>query len=296
MESRIERKSLRKRCARNATPFEIIAESRITYPMSEPNTAAPPGIEVRTYFVRGRNALVARADFGELYVDYYLHQGQHGYQHEPKFDAMLKEALAALTLHCASRPWNESWAWTIHFADPLLNLFVTGDNRRGMIVGQLFTENVKADDRGRFLAEMVRERGEPRRSVVEFEGAEVFPAVERFYAQSEQRPARYFRHGPEDFVMVSAQPQCDVAWLESLDDTAIRTLDEQEELSLLEKRQYRWECGCSQERMLALLGSMMRNDPEGLFGEEEVLRISCPRCGARHVVTREALEAYVSAA
>ena len=27
------------------------------------------GIKVRSYFVRGRNALVARADLGELYVD-----------------------------------------------------------------------------------------------------------------------------------------------------------------------------------------------------------------------------------
>ncbi|MGZ5564372.1 MAG: Hsp33 family molecular chaperone HslO, partial [Chthoniobacterales bacterium] len=56
------------------------------------------GLQVRTYFVRGRNALVARADFGELYVDYYLHQGQYGYRHEPEHDGMLKEALAALTL------------------------------------------------------------------------------------------------------------------------------------------------------------------------------------------------------
>ena len=280
----------------HSTLIEIAPESRVTCPMSELNIDAPPGIEVRTYFVRGRNALVARADFGELYVDYYLHQGQHGYQHEPTHDAMLKEALAALTLHSASRPWTESWAWTIHFAKPLLNLFVTGDNRRGMIVGQLFTENVKADDRGRFIADMVRERGEPRRSVVEFEGSEVFPTVEHFYTQSEGRPARYFRHGPEDFVMISAQPQCDVAWLESLDDEAARALDQTETLSLLETRLYRWECGCSQERMLAVLGPMMRNDPEGLFGAEEVLRISCPRCGARHVVTREALEAYVSAA
>ena len=254
-----------------------------------------PGIEVRSYFVRGRNALVARADFGELYVDYYLHQGQHGYQHAPAHDAMLKEALGALTLHCASRPWNETWAWTIHFTEPLLNLFVTGDNRRGMIVGQIFTENVKADARGKFVADMVRERGEPRRSVVQFDGADVFPAVEHFYTQSEQRPARIFRHGPEDFVMVSAQPQCDVAWLESLDDDSVRALDTTETLSLLEARRYHWECGCSQERMLAVLGPMMRSDPAGLFGDEEVLRVSCPRCGAKHVVTREALEAYVNA-
>jgi len=157
--------------------------------MSFENATDAPGIEVRTYFVRGRNALVARADFGELYVDYYLHQGQHGYQHQPLHDAMLKEALAALTLHSASRPWNESWAWTIHFAEPLLNLFVTGDNRRGMIVGQLFTENVKADGIGRFAADMVRERGEPRRSVVEFDGAEVFPGGGAFL-RAERAAAR----------------------------------------------------------------------------------------------------------
>src|SRR5262249_41032257 len=96
--------------------------------------------------------------------------------------------------------------------------------------------------------------------------------------------------------MISAQPQCDTAWLAALDDAAIRTLDETETLSLLEKRRYRWECGCSQERMFAVLGPMMRSDPAGLFGGEETLRISCPRCGARHVITREALEAYVGAA
>lgn len=253
------------------------------------------GLEVRTYFVRGRNALIARADFGELYVDYYLHQGQHGWQHVPAHDEMLKEAFAALTLHCASRPWNESWAWTIHFTKPLLNLFVTGDNRFGKIVGQLFTDNVKDDGCPLFLAELVRERGEPRRSVVELDPdkPDVLAAVERFYQMSEQRPARYFRHGPEDFVIVSAQPQCDLAWLEQLDDAAIRVLDQTEQLSLLEVRRYRWECGCNQERMLGVLAPIMRSDPEGLFGPDPLIRMSCPRCGARYVITREALEAYV---
>jgi molecular chaperone Hsp33 len=252
------------------------------------------GLEVRTYFVRGRNALVARADFGELYVDYYLHQGQHGWQHTPRHDEMLKETLAAITLHCASRPWNELSAWTVHFVDPLLNLFATGDNRRGSVVGQLFTENVKEDGQPLFLADVVREGGEPRRSVVELLSNEVFASVERYYSMSEQRPARYFRFGPEEFVMVTAQPQCDMAWFEALDDEAIRVLDEHEELSLLEQRRYRWECGCTQERMLGVLAPVMRTDAEGLFGDEASLRMSCPRCGARYVITREALEAYVS--
>ncbi|MGV3533782.1 MAG: Hsp33 family molecular chaperone HslO [Chthoniobacteraceae bacterium] len=261
--------------------------------MSEENPNPAEGLEVRTYFVRGRNAMVARADFGELYVDYYLHQGQHGYQHKPSHDGMLKEALAALTLHCASRPWNETCAWTIHFENPLLNLFVTGDNRTSSVAGQLFTENVKQKDQNLFLADIVR-AGEPaRRSAVEFEGADSLLAVERYYAQSEQRPARYFRLGPEEFVMVSAQPGCDLPWLEALDLDTMQVLDERETLSLLETRYYHWNCGCSQGRMFEVLAPIMVSDPEGLFGEGDTVRMSCPRCGARYVITREGLEAYL---
>ena len=94
--------------------------------------------------------------------------------------------------------------------------------------------------------------------------------------------------------MISAQPQCDLAWLESLDDDAIRALDETETLSLLEERAYRWECGCSHARMLAVLAPMMRSDADALFGADPLLRMSCPRCGARHTITREAMEAYVA--
>lgn len=259
---------------------------------SEP--APPPsGLEVRSYFVRGRNALVARADFGELYVDYYLHQGQHGYQHAPEHDGMLKEALAALTLHCASRPWNETSAWTIHFQEPMLNLFVSGNNRLASVVGQLFTENVKDRGANVLIADVVRGNEPARRSAIEFTGREVFAAVEAYYTQSEQRPARYFQLGPEDFVMISAQPGCDFDWLAALDVEKARTMDQAETLSLLEQRYYRWECGCTQRRMMEALAPVMRADPAELFGDEVVLRVSCPRCGARHTVTRETLEAFV---
>jgi molecular chaperone Hsp33 len=261
--------------------------------MSETNET-PTGLEVRTYFVRNRNALVARADFGELYVDYYLHQGQHGYRHDPAHDAMLKEALGAVTLHCASRPWNETSAWTIHFSELQLNLFVTGDNTRGAVVGQVFTEDVKQDGRNLFMADTLRVPGEPRRSVVELVSADIFKAVERYYQQSEQRPARLFRHAEEDFVMVSAHPDCDLKWFESLDDDAVRRIDESETLSLLETRHYRWECGCNEQRMMRVLAPVMRQSPDDLFGEDASLRMSCPRCGARYAITREALEAFVA--
>ena len=252
------------------------------------------GLEVRTYFVRGRNALVARADFGELFVDYYLHQGQMGRQNRAAEDTMIKEALAALTLHCASRPRNETTAWTIHFTDPLVNLFVTGDNNSGTVVGQLFIEDVKNDGRHLFMSDTVRGSTPPRRSVVELKDVDVFPSVERYYDQSEQRPARLFRHGEEDFVMVSAQPDCDMAWFDALDDAAIRAMDQSETLTLLEKRYYRWECGCNERRMMDILTAPMKQDADALFGDEPVVRMSCPRCGARYMITREAMEAHIA--
>ena len=251
-------------------------------------------LEVRTYFVRHRNALLARAAFSDLYVDYYLHQGQISAQHAPFHDGMLKEALAAMTLHSASRPWNESCAWTVHFQKPLINLFVAGDNPTGTVIGQILSENVKDTGQNLFFADLTREGKHVRRSSVEFTGLSAFAAVEQYYEQSEQRPARFFEHSEEDYVMVTAQPDCDLEWFAALTPEAIRTLDKTEELSLLERRFYQWKCGCTQERMMSVLKPVMAQDPEGLFGSESVLRMRCRRCGWRYVITRESLEAYMA--
>lgn len=251
------------------------------------------GLEVRTYFVRGRNALLARADFSELYVDYYLHLNDHGLRPAPGCDDIFKDALAALTLHCASRPWNETVAWTINFQQPLFNLFLTGNSINGTVVGTLYTEDVKRREHNLFCADIVRGQNPPHRSMIDFQGGNAFRAVEQYYLQSEQRRARYFGKSEEDFVLLSAQPDCDQAWLESLDDSAIQNLDQNEELSLLEQRYYKWSCGCDQQRMFAILADTMRQNPDALFENEAFLRMNCPRCGARYTITREAMEAFV---
>ena len=252
-----------------------------------------PGIEVRTYFARGKNALVARADFSELFASWYLHRMDYDIVVPPACDAIGRDALAALTLHCASRPWKESCAWTVHFAEPRMNVFVAGDNASGTVIANLFTENVKEAAQGMFYADVVEEGKPARRSVVEFSGNSFFGAVETFYAKSEQRPARFFWHDEEDLVMVAAQPDCDVEWLESLTREAILKLDQDVELALLEKRSYRFACGCNNDRMLDFLAPVFRNQGDELFGGDETIRIHCPRCGAKHLITREALEARI---
>lgn len=261
---------------------------------STPVNPAEPGLNVPTHFVRARDVLVARANLSELYVDYYLHLGTNKVRLSEAHDAMFKRALAGFVLHCASRPRNEMTAWTINFQEPRVNLFLTGDNELGTVTGRIFDENVRELPENVFYADVVRRREPSRRSAVNFIGSDPLVAVENFYAQSEQRPGRFFQLGDEEFALVCEHPDCDAAWFAALDIEQVRSMEKDETLSLLETRVCRWHCGCNQARMLEVLAPVMRTDPEGLFAGDPVITIQCPRCTARHAVTREALEAFVA--
>jgi molecular chaperone Hsp33 len=261
---------------------------------STPINPAHSGLEVTTWFVRHRNVLFAKADFSSLYVDYYLHLSDQALKISPEHDALFKRALAGFVLHAASRPWNELTAWTINFQEPLVNLFLTGDNADGSVTGRVFPEDVKELPNNLFFADVVRGTQPKRRSSVEFSGADPLAAVEAYYRQSEQRPARYFQTGEEEFALVTAHPDYDEAWFEALTVDQVRAFAKDEELGVLEKRVYRWHCGCNQQRMLQVLAPVFRQDAEGLFGTEEKIEIRCPRCAARYAITREAMEAFVA--
>ena len=94
---------------------------------------------------------------------------------------------------------------------------------------------------------------------------------------------------PEDFVLITAQPGCDLDWLEALDDEKVRALDDTETLSLLEERLIAGVAVVRPSACLPFSRPIMRTDAAGLFGQEDSVRISCPRCGALHIVGHENL-------
>jgi molecular chaperone Hsp33 len=65
-------------------------------------------------------------------------------------------------------------------------------------------------------------------------------------------------------------------------------------LARIERRLYRWECGCNQQKILGAIAPAFRADPQGIFGDDESIRVECPRCAAPYVLTREAMEAYLA--
>lgn len=249
---------------------------------------------MRTEFVRHRNVLLARAKLTDLFLEYYLNLADTGATVAPEHDQLFKSMVAAFVLHAASRPRNEMIAWTIGLQVPRLNLFATADNELGTIVGRVFTENVKEAEKNMFFQETIKNLKPVRRSVVDFTGADLFAAVEAFYDGSEQRPARVFDLGDENFVLLSAHPDCDEAWLRKVQFEDVCKLTEDETIVPIERRRYRWHCGCNEVRMFQVLTPAMQEDPEALFAGEPTLRMECPRCNARYVISREALEAYLA--
>ncbi len=258
----------------------------------------PPadGIIVTSEFVRHRNVLLTRARLTDLYLEYYLHVADSGLQIAPEHDRPFKDLLAVTVLYAGSRPRNEYLAWTMNLQEPLLNLFTTADNQADTVAGRIFTENVKRGANNLLYLETVRGRDPKRRSVIDFTGPEVFAAAETFLTKSEQRPGRFFSLGDEEFVLLSAHPDCDLAWLQGIDATGARVRDAlaPETIVPLERRRYAWQCGCNEQRMFEVLAPTMRQDADALFQGDDAIRIECPRCAKPYRITREALEAYVA--
>lgn len=246
--------------------------------------------KVESIYVRHRNVLLVRAKFAPIYTDYYLHLMQQRIRHAGELDQMLKDFLAGLTLHLVARPWAETIAWTVNLRAPRVNLFVTGGSTQESITGRLFIDDVREPDRNFFYSQTTAEKlPEPRTSVLEVDDRDPLHWVEQYYEQSEQRPARMFRHEDEMFSLVAAQPDYDEEWFNALDADAVGKITETQETKVLETRRFHFHCGCDLNKILPVLGSW-RTRPDELFGESEVIMIQCPRCGARYQVTRDMIE------
>ncbi len=263
--------------------------------MTDDQVGEAHGAVVTVDFIRHRNVMLVQADLGSLLVDYYLHQADHNLRPSPEHDGLFKQALVAFTLHATARPRNEHLSWTIGLQQPLLNLFLSGDNEDCIVTGRLFTENVREAAHNVFFSEVMASRtAEKRRSVVNFEGADQFRAAETFYTGSEQRSARFFDLGEDYFALLLAHPDCDEAWLRNVTLAEVKALATSETLARIERRNYRWLCGCKQSRILNALTLSARADLGALFGGGELIHVQCPRCAASHAVTREAMEAHLA--
>jgi len=241
-------------------------------------------------FVGARNALLVSGDFSGVFMDCYLHLGRAGVVLRDGTDELLKQSLAALALYAATRPRNETLAWTIHFEENELNIFVAAENATGHLVGRVFSGNVRSIGTNVLHAEIAGSEGIRRRSSVDFRGDNVLTAAERFYAQSEQRPGRFFYLGGDTFAALVAQPDCDVEWLQGASMQEVAGMVSDDSRPPLEVRHCMFCCGCTAEKIAHAMGAAVRANLDEVFGADSHINVDCPRCGLRHELPRALFE------
>lgn len=261
--------------------------------------AAPSEVEVSSDYVRSRHCVVLRGEFDAVWEDLGYHLLQNGHRLAPGARRRLQDGLACVALHSASKPRDEMLAWTMNLIDPTdaeppLNVFVTGDSQAGTIVGRAFTRDVKVGARSRFFAQVSRPRLPVRQSTIEAEGTDVLALVEAYYRQSEQLPARVFRLGGETFAMLVAHPDYDAAWFETVSADEVARVAEREELGPLERLRFRLRCGCDLKLIHRMLRGATGGDLDALYGDQDELRVECPRCASVFRVPRADMEVFLA--
>lgn len=240
---------------------------------------------VHSFLDRRRDAIIARGSFAPVFSAYLEHAERWAALPPDAGLPMMAAMLAASTLDLALRPPDEFAAWTLNVKDPPLNLFYCGDNSEFIVTGRAFTRDVQTFASSRLFVESQSPRRRPSRSSVDVEGTNVLAIYEQYCQRSEQLPSRYFEISPNEFLLVRGLPRVDRAWLDHLDSAAASGILGPG-LELIDRRYYRFRCGCNRKAILGLIQGMYRHQAEELFLGEPRVEASCPRCGRRFWIGR----------
>ncbi len=252
---------------------------------------APAGlVQLDRHLHDERSVILTAGDFSETF-DAWLRHCQL-WQSEPDglTSILMRQGLAAASLHLANRPNDEIVGWTLNLQRPPTNVFLTGDVRKATVTGRVYTEGVKTADHSRLFVQTSRaSQPEPFQSAIDVSGFDLLEIFEQYYDRSEQNPARFFDLDGNRFAMVLGLPGVDRAWIQDLQPSSFGEI--LDAARSIDGRAFRFECGCSPAKMLRALRSIFLKDPEDLFQGEDRVEAACPRCGRRWWVTREQFHA-----
>lgn len=243
-------------------------------------------VVIRRYMDEARVAIVSRGSFGDVFAAWRDHAKLwDGKAPDGLIDVMMRQGLAAATLHLATKRRGEEAAFTVNFTKPPINLFLTGDNARRIVTGRAFTTDVARAPNSRFFVE-TRRGDSSFKSVIDVDGLDVVDIFDQYYLKSEQKSGRFYELRDDEFMMIFGLPAANHAWLGDVDVARARELAP-ETLKPLDEMTFWFQCGCDPERMLTAMRAIFKNNAEDLFRGDARVEVTCPRCGRRWWVTRE---------
>jgi redox-regulated HSP33 family molecular chaperone len=255
------------------------------------------GLIATSEYIPKKEGLLVRVDMSDYLIDYYLHRKEVAPDTDPAHDAKLKDLIACFAIHLSARTGRETHAWTVHIvADSPYSLFVTGNTgeidetgvARGFIVGHILTDHIRHTDVSSIHAQFTG-RGQTFTSIVRCDTSDIRLMVEQFYEQSEQHPIRIVLSDTSDTAIgLVALPEYDDEWIRSIDVGKLVENTEVER-SPLRSVEFSFACDCSPQKLIPFFQTLSKEALADLYGADEELQITCPRCGKQFEIHRRDL-------
>lgn len=249
------------------------------------------GARIECHLDREHDVLVTVGDLASLHRELDLHLLSIGVVLDAFTLESLRDGIAAMALYLVSRPRFESFGWTIHLEAPLRNIFVSGTAGEASVVGRAFLEGVHSSAQNRFFAQIGRPFGELQTSSVDVRGTDVFDIVRQYCEQSDQQLVRIFRGEGRRVTLVSALPATDPTWLSALRAEEAAALTGRPTVKRISEKRVVFRCGCDIGRIAELVAKLYEEDPEELFLGDPAVEVECPRCAAKHHLSRGLFDA-----
>lgn len=256
------------------------------------------GLVATSEYIPKHEGLLVRVDMSDYLIDYYLHRKDFAPDTLPEHDEKLKELIACFAIHLSARTGRETHAWTVHVvSDVPYSLFVTGNTgeidesgiAKGYIVGHVLTDHIRHTDVSSIHAQFTS-RGKTYNSIVRCDSSDIAQMVEQFYTQSEQHPLRLVLSKTSDTAIgLVALPEYDEEWISSID---VASLPENKEVARNPMRtcSFAFQCDCSPEKLIPFFRTLSQQALDDLYGSDEELHITCPRCGKQFGIERKVFE------
>ena len=147
-------------------------------------------------------------------------------------------------------------------------------------------------------------QGEPHQGIVPLVGRRIGDALQHYFEHSEQLPTRLWLAADAETAVglllqrLPGELEDSDAWnrISQLADTVtdeellalpartlLHRLFHEEDLRLFEAEPLRFACGCSRERIGAVIRALGRAEAESILEEQNSIRITCEFCNAQHV-------------
>jgi hypothetical protein len=114
--------------------------------------------------------------------------------------------------------------------------------------------------------------------------------VESFYNQSEQRPIRIkISETSDTAIAIAALPGFESDWFYRVDLDALVAESDTLDKTRMRTCGFTFTCDCSPEKLAPFFNTLTAAGLAELYGDDEELIISCPRCGRKFTVHRESV-------